>query len=299
MAANYYCNNDLFPPNLDLNFYRNFYDDLRNFADCDLRAHWEDHGRDEGRLGSLAATRDGFVSILRNVHPALELGPFDRPVLPPAFTKFFDILSTQDLRRRAAELPDRDPARVPEINYVSSVGDLSIIEKKFSLVFSSHTVEHTPDLINHLKQVEYILEEGGIYAALIPDCRYCFDHYLCPSNIAHILEAHIELRRFHKLSSIIEHRALTTHNNPALHWEGEHGVPDISDSVERINAAIAEWNISNESYIDVHAWQFTPKSFTENISIIKKMGLINLNILRIYDTPRGSNEFCIVLEKTL
>lgn len=207
--------NAIFPPSLDLKFYRSQNQDLRSFSDFQLKEHYVNFGRREGRLASPAASRPGFVEILLGIVPALEIGPFDRPLLSPDRAKFFDVLPGELLKLRASSLSDRNPATVPNIDYHSPTGDLTIVQEKFALVASSHSIEHAPDLVQHLKQIEQLLETGGCYAALIPDCRYCFDHYLSESNIAEVLEAHFEGRKTHTLASVIEHRALTTHNDSA------------------------------------------------------------------------------------
>ena len=288
--------NAVFPPSLDFKFYRNQNQDLRSFSDFQLKEHYESFGRREGRLASPAASRRGFVEILRKIDPALEIGPFDRPLLSQERAKFFDVVPAELLKLRASNLPDRNPATVPNIDYYSPTGDLSIIMEKFLLVASSHSIEHTPDVVQHFNQVEQLLETGGCYAALIPDCRYCFDHYLPQSTIAEVLGAHFEGRNTHTLTSVIEHRALTTHNDPAEHWKGNHGHSG-ADETKKIRNAIAEWRAANGAYIDVHAWQFTPGGFLEISMTLYDLGLMSLSPLRVYDTPYGSNEFCVVLVK--
>ena len=283
-----------FPVEIDYEFYRQYHEDLRAFSEQELEKHYLQYGRREGRLVSLAQSRSGFVSILRTFHSSLEIGPFDRPIITNVTARYFDVQSTEQLRQRAAQLDDRNPNGVPHIHYVSPTGDLSIVSDRFPLVISSHAIEHQPDFVAHLQQVSRILDERGCYALLIPDCRYCFDHFLPPSNIGMIIDAHTERRRFHRLASIIEHHALTTHNDSLRHWLGDHEFQERG-SIRRIQNAIREWNEAKGSYIDVHAWQFTPQSFREITEILHKLGMSRLKPLRVYGTPHGSNEFCAVL----
>ncbi len=287
---------DAFPPEFDCAFYRDNNSDLESFSDEQLVEHFEKHGRSEGRLASSAASRAGFLRIIQRIVPALEIGPFDRPAFEGQGAKFFNVLPTEELRNRAKELPGRDPNGVPIIDFVSSTGDLSIIKEDFKLVFSSHVIEHQPDFIAHLENVSTLLFKNGYYALIVPDCRYCFDHFLPPSNIANIIDAHLNGRRLHRLASIIEHRALTTHNNAARHWRGDHS-DDKPDLAKRVKKAIAEWQDEGDQYIDVHAWQFTPQSFKVLLSVLHELSLVGLRPLRVYDTPFGSNEFCAVLTK--
>ncbi|CUU41102.1 hypothetical protein [Blastochloris viridis] len=287
---------DIFSPEMDFDFCRERHEDLRTFSDQQLKTHYEQYGRREGRLVSLAASRAGLISLVRTIAPALEIGPFDRPILPRETAKFFDVQPSEELRKRAAPLDDRDPDGVPHIDYVSPTGDLSIVDDRFRLVVSSHAIEHQPDLVGHLRHVARILDADGCYALLIPDCRYCFDHFLPPSNVGAVIDAHLEGRRVHRLASVIEHHALTTHNDSLRHWHGDHAQEGRGD-VQRIRNAIAEWQAAAGGYIDVHAWQFTPQSFREITATLHALGLTGLRPLRVYETPHGSNEFCAVLVK--
>ena len=58
--------------------------------------------------------------------------------------------STTWPQKKAVKL-GRDPSKVPDIHYHHPNGDLSIIDSKFDAIFSSHCIEHTPDIVSHLK----------------------------------------------------------------------------------------------------------------------------------------------------
>jgi hypothetical protein len=113
--------------------------------------------------------------------------------------KHFDVLDQASLVQRATEL-HRAAQNVPRIDFVSAEGDLSVISEEFRLVLSSHAIEHTPDLIKHLVEVDRILSEDGVYALVVPDCRYCFDHFISSSTIAEILQAYVDQRKVHTLA---------------------------------------------------------------------------------------------------
>jgi hypothetical protein len=267
-------------------FYRSLNGDLAAFSDEDLRDHYIRHGKTEGRRCSPMAERADFIVPLQHIQPALEIGPFYRPVLLGDGVRYFDVLDTDSLKKRARQIGG-NPEGVPHIDYVGT--DLGIVTHRFRLVLSSHSIEHQPDLILHLQKVAFLLEVGGLYAVLAPDCRYCFDHFLAPSNLAEVFAAYEERRTRHTLTKVIEHRALTTHNDAVRHWHGDHGRPPI----ENIRGAIAEH--ASGRYVDVHAWQFTPTSFREIVTVLQPM--TGLAALRVYETPFGNGEFCAVLER--
>jgi hypothetical protein len=170
---------------LDLTFYRRVHADLRRFGDDRLIRHFNTHGRTEGRIASPAAHRAGFLAMIPKDRPILELGPFFAPTMTGESVRYFDVLDQEQLRSRARYmgLPDE---RSPHIDFVSPTGDLSIVTDKFDTV-SSHCVEHQADLGKHLIDVASILNMGGRYYLLIPDKRYCFDHFLGESTITDVL----------------------------------------------------------------------------------------------------------------
>jgi hypothetical protein len=225
----------------------------------------------------------------------LEIGPFNRPILTGDNVYFADILSTEDLYARAQEI-GLDTSTVPEITWVLKDGTLKGIDQKFDLVLSSHNVEHQLDLVHHLSEVSQLIDDGGYYFLIIPDSRFCFDHFLRPSTIADVLDAHYFPRAKHSLKSVIEHRALTTHNDATQHWDGNHGSQYVDP--ERIRAAIAEFNANLDVGVDVHARQFTPQSFEQIVTSLRDLNLISFVVERVYPTVRNDIEFMAILKKT-
>lgn len=208
--------------------------------------------------------------------------------------KYFDIFAKEELEKRAREI-GYDYENIPTIDFVEPSGDLSIIKEKFDVIISSHNIEHCLDLIAHLQHIEKLLSEDGKYILIIPDKRYTFDHYLPLTTIDQIVASNYNKRDNHSLLSMIQHRALTTHNNPIQHWNRQSRFHKQKDILVRIKEAIAEWEEESSHYIDVHAWYFVPESFRQNISFLNEMNYISLAPERVYATPRGRAEFVAVL----
>jgi hypothetical protein len=61
--------------------------------------------------------------------------------------------------------------------------------------------------------------------------------------------------------------------------------------------AVAEYEAAQGGYVDVHAWQFTPRSFGSVIKQLHARKLSGLKIAQVYETPPGQFEFCAVLVK--
>ena len=283
------------PEELDLAFYRRTNPDLRGMSDAEARAHFARYGIAEGRQGAPLAVREALIEIVSRSPSVLEIGPFCNPLVRARGVAYFDVLDKAGLRKRAATI-GQDPAGVPDIDYVSPSGDLSVIPDRFSAVVSSHCIEHQPDLIRHLQQVGALLDAGGYDFLVVPNRLYCFDHFIADSTLAGIVAAHLEGRRVHRLESVIEHRALTTHNAVKRHWAGDHLDPGYHPTIlPRTKAAIAEHAAARGGYVDVHAWQFTPGSFRAIMAMLHAGGYSPLRPLRVYETPRDRNEFTAVL----
>jgi SAM-dependent methyltransferase len=281
----------LFAPAFDHEIYRNSNRDLRKMSDAQLEEHYGRFGRNEGRVCSRVRDRNSFITVLPGDLRVLEIGPFTKPIVSSSQTDYFDVLSTEDLCKRAEQL-GLDPGGVPEIRWVSPLGSLEIVTETYDVVISSHAIEHQVDLVRHLREVEAVLRPGGAYLLVVPDKRYCFDQSISESSIADVLDAHISGRTKHDIRSVIEHLALTTHNDPHRHWRGDSARAPISAS--DIQAAITRFRESDGG-IDVHSWQFTPEAFADVLRLLNELNLISLSCQRLYPTVHGSLEFFAML----
>jgi SAM-dependent methyltransferase len=281
------------PPTIHPDTYRASDPALARLDDDAAIAHYRAYGREKGVVASPLARREDLLLFIEDDIPLLEIGPFHRPLKRGPNVEYLDVLDAGQLRARAVHI-GADPAGVPE--KIHHVGDLNAVDRTYDAVLSSHAIEHQPDLVRHLQQVERILNPGGGYFLIIPDKRFCFDHFIAESTIADILQAYHEQRHVHALKSVIEHRALTVHNDHRRHWAGEHGNPERNRTA-RVKAALEEYRAAAGGYIDVHAWYFIPPSFRSIVTTLRELGLIGLDVAGIYHTPRDRNEFCAILKK--
>jgi len=61
------------------------------------------------------ALRSNFVATFINANKALEIGPFNKPMLAGANSNFFDVLDQDGLRKRAISI-NESPDRVPHVH---------------------------------------------------------------------------------------------------------------------------------------------------------------------------------------
>jgi hypothetical protein len=168
-------------------------------------------------------------------------------------------------------------------------------------VFASHNVEHQPCLVTHLRDLASVLRPDSRAFLIVPDRRYCFDHYLAETTIADVLDAFIERRQRHRPASVLEHRLLLTHNEAEAHWRGDHGpdprrTPPDPALIARIGDNLRLLP-GHSAYIDTHAWHFVPDSFAHLIDLLSAAGLIPFTLERLYPTLRSTNEFFAVLKR--
>lgn len=281
------------PEEFDAAVYRSLHADLAAMDEDQLLRHHRRHGVDEGRRSHALTSREEFAHLVKDLE-VLEIGPFDCPLLSGPRVSYFDILDREGLVRRAAQI-GHSGDRIPEhIHYVSPTGDLSVIDRTFDAVLSSHAIEHNSDLIRHLQQVERLLRPDGSFLLMVPDKRYCFDHFLAASTIADVLDAHVAGRTISSLRSQIEHEALTTHNNAPAHWAGNHGRPP--NIVENTRRALERYRAEPNVHVDVHAWYFSPSSFRDLMQQLFELRLTRMQVARVYPTLFGKNEFWAVLQ---
>lgn len=232
--------------------------------------------------------------------PSLEIGPFLNPTMVGEKVKYFDVLDREGLIERAGKI-NYPIVREVEIDFVVPSGDLNAINEssQFSMILSSHCIEHQLDLVRHLHHVSRLLVDGGYYVLLIPDKRYCFDHYIAPTTIADVLDDYQDQRYFaksHRLKSVIEHRAMTFHGN---FWASPLP-PKHENIVERVKSAVEEFENHRvtDSYLDVHNYQFTPDSIGEIVFALNEMNMIKLSVHRVYQTIFNTVEFGLVLKNS-
>ena len=85
---------------------------------------------------------------------------------------YVDVLDREALQKKAAGDPNSRGALVPEIDFIwKGEPYRELTRREFDVVFSSHNVEHQPDLVAHLEDVASVLRPGGLFLMVIPDKR--------------------------------------------------------------------------------------------------------------------------------
>ena len=286
----------LFPPSVDVSYYRQMNPELQGWPDDVLREHACRYAKKSGKSTCAYDRREKMKEILNKIDWAkvLEIGPFINPMMKGKNIRYFDVLDSEGLcdRARELELPTQN---IPVIDYVEKSGDLSVVHELFDLVVSCHAIEHTINFINHLQCVERILNGNGLYILFIPDKRFCFDHWRNETLFSEIIDADYKMSKQHSLRAIVETECMLSHNDPVRHWCGDHGSYELTK--EALSKTMQKVR-TETGYIDAHEWKFTPDSFGEIIETLNRLGYIHLNLFRLCHTLWGRFEFCAILQKT-
>lgn len=286
------------PPRFDYGFYTKDKKYLK--SEREAEAHFVSVGLAKGLAGSIACNTGNFVRLIERMKPesVLEIGPGNAPKLMGTNVYYFDVKSREELQSRYAGEPGNN--NVPEkIHYVNSSGELESVTRKFDVVFSSHMIQHSLDLIEHLNQVESLLNPGGYYFIIAPNKDFTFDYFKPDSVAEDAIAHHIACKGLPGLSirTLVLEKCRRTHNDAKKHWSGDHGELEhncdsfrwVSDNFENIN----EDHIARCGY---HNWFFTDRTFMDLIWDLNKLKLISMKLEACYNTLYGTCSFNAILK---
>lgn len=274
------------------------YVDLEAMTDLELEDHYLTYGINEGRMASNIKSSADFINQIKEKGKILEIGPLDKPKFDHTSPDYYslDIFTKEQLLNNYLNDPNVKSENIVEPSYVVSDNDYSKIDQQFKFVFSSHSIEHMPCVITFLNNLTTLISDKGMIYLIIPDKRYCFDHFKRESDIYDVLQSFYEKNTRPKLTSVLKQFNLSTHNDCVAHWKNEHGtIKSDADSLENYHHILKEYNTGK--YIDSHVSYFTPESFIHIIELLNNLKLINLSIHKIYPTLYGSNEFYVIMKK--
>ena len=73
------------------------------------------------------------------------------------------------------------------------------------MIGSSHLIEHTPDFVKFLNDCDSILKDTGVLALVVPDKRFCFDHFRPITGISKIIDSHFSKNTIHTPGTVAEY----------------------------------------------------------------------------------------------
>lgn len=220
----------------------------------------------------------------------LEIGPSLNPVAPKRAgfnVEIVDHASEKELIRRYQQ-HGHDTTAIEPVDFVwkgESYSELTGKKKHYDWAIASHVIEHVPDLIAFINDCDEILKDDGVLSLVIPDKRYCFDHFRMVSSLSKVIDAHNHKEKIHTAGSAAEYYLNVVARDGAIAWgkdnhEGAfnfvHGLEEAKEAMHKV----ADYS----SPMDVHSWCFVPNSFRLLIDDLYALGLINMREVGFFDT---------------
>ncbi len=231
----------------------------------------------------------------------LEIGPLNNPAVRKGEgdISYIDHCSADELRvKYDGEL---DPASILDIDYVWGGQRLAdaVIGRQFDYVVASHVIEHVPDMVGWLQEIEEVLKPTGQLCLAIPDRRYTFDYLRPLTTVGELIDAHLRRAKVPSPKQIYDNYTMACHIEAGAAWAGAldprairriHPPGLARNFVERV--------FTQGDYIDCHCWVFTPASFVECHAQLLQENLMPLAITRFQETLCNENEFFVGMRRT-
>lgn len=270
------------------------------------RAHYEAFGRAEGRPlsgGPVDRVERVLSSIDRN-GKGLEVGPSHSPMAPKAAgfdVHVMDHLDTETLRAHFTDanhaIAAGGASRIEEVDFVwkgEPLPELVGGQDIYDWIICSHSIEHMPDLIGFLQGCQTILKPTGRLALVVPDQRFCFDHYGVPTSTGALLDAHDERRTKPSPGQVYDYLSRCSALHGDIAWA--RGAADEPELLYERAKAVQGWadaTAGADLSGDLHCWRFTPETFRLILDDLVGLGLLDMRI--VVEHPTHGAEFWVTL----
>lgn len=235
----------------------------------------------------------------------LEVGPLHRPLLTRdvADVSYVDVYPRAKLIEVHAHSPRVRGEDIPEIDFplwdgerVRTIDEATKAGAPFDWIYASHVVEHVPDLIGWLQQLESISTPDGALVLVVPDRRYCFDAHRPPTTVGEMVLAHDNGDTIPSVRAVYDHHRSAIRSTAPQLWKGKrpgyaariHPLTYVMRQVERARAG---------HYVDCHVWTFTDTSFVQQVEELGEMGLTSWWVESVKPAPQNTLEFFAVLRR--
>jgi len=235
----------------------------------------------------------------------LEIGPSFNPVVPKREgwnVETIDHATREELVEKY--IPHKvDVSQIEAVDWVWKGEALSTLlgaERcgTYDFFIASHVIEHYPDLLGFLKDVESLLRIGGVLSLAIPDKRYCFDFFKPLTLTGSVLSANRNGAKRHSNRTAFDYIAYSCLRDGAINWD-ERQLGELSFAHD-LNQAFASFTAlsanPDSEYVDFHAWHFVPASFMLMMEELRLLGETTFEVAQTFES--AGCEFYISLRKS-
>lgn len=230
----------------------------------------------------------------------LEVGAFDCPTFTSteANVKFLDWYTTQEIRSFASGDTRREKKSICEVDYAVKAKHFSEhIPRKFGLFIANHVIEHVPDVISWLQQIERVLVPGGSAFLSVPDRRYTFDFLRRETTITDLLRCYdLDLEK----PDVWQIFDAMYFNRKIVRSDVDSGtyIEKLDTKLNTVSEALRKAKIRAENYVSLHCSVFSYLGFADLFNDIIESGLVNLKLVECRDVQPRGQEFHVLLRKS-
>jgi len=229
----------------------------------------------------------------------LEIGPAHSPIAPRRGgfnVHVLDYMDADALREKFQDV-DVDLAQIEEVDFVWGGEPLRQLvggTYRYDWIIASHVIEHLPDLAGFLNDCQDVLKPEGVVSLVVPDKRYCFDHFRPLTTTGEVLDAFGQRRNRPTPGSVFDHMMNCVTLDGQISWSAEtHGKYGSTYSFEYARN-VWDQATAGVGYVDVHVSCFTPASFRLILQDLRSLGLLtSLDVTHEFETT--GNEFFVTL----
>lgn len=240
--------------------------------------------------------KKALTSLIDKNGLGLEVGPSHDPVAAKAAgynVHVVDHLSQQALRDKYRG-HNVDIDAIEAVDFIWRGEPLETIVRasgQYDWIIASHVIEHLPDPVGFIRSCQKLLKRGGVLALAIPDKRYCLDYFRPPSTTGDVLQAYLDGRTRHLPGQVFDSFSLAATLDGSMSWN-----PNASGDIDFLHAhgfggLMLQDYLADSTYVDIHAWVFTPSSFRLIIGDLNALGY--LDICEASFTPTQGCEFFV------
>jgi hypothetical protein len=231
----------------------------------------------------------------------LEIGPGPYPVLPKRDgygVEIVDCLPKSQLQEKFKD-HKTNVQEIEDVDFIWSgqtYAELTGKTNHYDWIVACHVIEHTPDLIAFLKDCETVLNDRGVLALVVPDKRYCFDHFRPLTGLARVVDCHVSGNRIHSQGTAAEYFMQVVSRGGETAWnQFDSGKFKNIHTWEEAQNGICVIRDSN-LLLDLHAWCFVPSSFRLLMNDLYLLGYTQLREVAFY--PTEGCEFTVLLGRS-
>ncbi len=232
-----------------------------------------------------------ITSILDpSMHRGLEIGACDLPTIPSYLGKcqFADMRSTEEMIR----LWNLPSSSVAPVEYLLKRNKplAEQINVRFDYVIACHVIEHVPNLIGYLRDLESLLDPKGACVIVLaaPDKRCTLDSGRPSTHLDHLLTDYHNNCVAPTVEHIMEF---------SRHWS-----PELRALEEKSLVDFYKWacEMQDSEDYDAHCHVWKDDEFITQMETLISGGILgNFSLAAIQHTPPGFNEFMVAFHCNL